>query len=256
MIPFSISYSFFRQTKSLITRKDLYQDMSRVDIFTPIHKGIRSMIYKLGSELQVADFTDEDATKAIVAKLEHNMSVATSTCILCLLHEHAGVEDDHIFPKVSGFEPEMVEMLLQEHREVVRKLVGLSKICDELISTNDPYQRIEMGTKLNRSVNELFAYYITHLAKEEVTILPATWQHFTDEQLIAIRTTIERNIPPDTFAQFMTWVLASLNVNELVEMFAGMKKGAPPQVLEHMVHIAGAAVDEERWKTVRTRVGL
>jgi len=78
--------------------------MPRVELFTPIHKGIRSMNYKLGTELQIADFADEDATKAIVAKLEHNMSVATSTCILCLLHEHACIEDDHIFAKVSGFE--------------------------------------------------------------------------------------------------------------------------------------------------------
>jgi hypothetical protein len=54
----------------------------------------------------------------------------------------------------------------------------------------------------------------------------------------------------------MRWVLPSLNVNELVEMFTGMKKGAPPQVLEKIVHIAGEAVDEERWKTVKTRVGL
>ena len=58
--------------------------MSRVDILTPIHKGIRSMIYKLGTEIQTADFTDEDATKALVARLEHNLSVATSRCILIL----------------------------------------------------------------------------------------------------------------------------------------------------------------------------
>jgi predicted acylesterase/phospholipase RssA len=47
--------------------------MSRVDILTPIHKGIRSMIYKLGTEIQTADFTDEDATKALVARLQHNL---------------------------------------------------------------------------------------------------------------------------------------------------------------------------------------
>jgi hypothetical protein len=214
------------------------------------------MIYKLGTELQTVDFTDEGSTKAIVAKLEHNLSLATSTCILCLLHEHAGNEDNDVFPKVRDFEPAMVEMLIHEHQEVVRKLVGLSKICTELIATKDPYQRIDTGLKLIRSANELFAYYMAHLAKEEVTILPATWRHFTDEQLLTIRTTIERNTPPDRYAQWMRWILSSLNVNELVEMFAGMKKGAPPQVLENIVHIGDTVVDEERWKSVKTRVGL
>jgi hypothetical protein len=223
--------------------------MSRVDILTPIHKGIRSMIYKLGGEIQTADFTDEDATNALVARLEHNRSVATSRCILCLLHEH-------FFPKVRAFEPGMVEMLIQEHREIGHKLVGLSKICAELIATKDPYERIEIGMKLNRSADELFAYYMTHMNKEEVTILPATWQHLTDEQILEIRAIVEANIPPETYAEWMRCVLPSLNVNELVEMFTGMKKGAPPQVLENMVHIADTAVDEERWKTVKTRVGL
>lgn len=230
--------------------------MSRVDILTPVHKGIRSMIYKLGTEIQTADFTDEDSTKALVARLEHNLSVATSRCILCLLHEHGENEDDHLFPKVRAFEPGLVEMLIQEHREVGHKLVGLSKICAELIATKDPYQRIEIGMKLNRSANELFAYYITHMNKEEVTILPATWQHLTDEQLLAIRAISEANMPPEKYAEWMRWVLPSLNFNELVEMFTGMKKDAPPQVQKKMVHIADAAVDEERWKAVKTRVGL
>lgn len=227
-----------------------------MDILTPIHKGIRSMIYKLGTELQTTDFSDDEATMAIVARLEHNLSIATSRCILCLLHEHGGNEDDHFFPKVRAFELGMVEMLIQEHREIGHKLVGLSEICAELIATKDPYQRIEIGMKLNRSANELFAYYMTHMNKEEVTILPATWQHLTDEQLLEIRAFVEAAIPPERYAEWMRWVLPSLNVNELVDMFTGMKKGAPPQVLENMIRIASTAVDEERWKAVKTSVGL
>ena len=239
-----------------IYAQECIQDMSRVDILTPIHKGIRSMIYKLGTEIQTADFTDEDATKALVERLEHNLSIATSRCILCLLHEHAGNENDHLFPKVRAFEPGMVEMLIQEHREVGHKLVGISEICAELIATKDPYKRIEIGMKLNRSANELFANYMTHLNKEEVTILPATWQHLTDEQLLEIRAIAEANMPPERYADWMRWVLPSLNVNELVAMFTGIKKDAPPQVLEKMVDIAGATVNEERWKVVRMKVGL
>jgi len=105
-------------------------------------------------------------------------------------------------------------------------------------------------------VNELFGYYLAHLAKEESTILPATWQHFTDEQLLSIHTTVERTTPPERYVQWMTWILGSLNVNELVEMFAGMKKCAPPEVLENMVRIARAVVDEERWNTIKTRASL
>lgn len=230
--------------------------MSRIDLFTPIHKGIRSMIYKLGTELQTADFTDEEATKTMITKLEYNLSLAmSSTCILCMLHEHTGHEDKEVFPKVRAFEPAMVEMLAHEHQEVVLKLAALSKIGKEILETKDSIQRVELGIKLNHSANELFSYYLAHLAKEEVTILPATWQHFTDEELATIRATVDRKIPPDRYAQWMRWVLGSLNVHELIEMFAGLRKNSSPEFLENMVHIADIVVDKERWETVMTGVG-
>ncbi|MGI0078028.1 MAG: hypothetical protein ACRECH_00185 [Nitrososphaerales archaeon] len=99
--------------------------MQRVNIFTPIHKAVRSVIYKLGRELQTVDFSDERATKGIADMMEHDLSLATSTCILCLLHEHAG-NDRYMFPRVSRFEPEMVETLIQEHGEVVTRL---ARVC-------------------------------------------------------------------------------------------------------------------------------
>jgi len=60
--------------------------MSRIDLFTPIHKGIRSMIYKLGTELQTADFNDVDAIKTIIARIEYNLSLATSSACINELH--------------------------------------------------------------------------------------------------------------------------------------------------------------------------
>ncbi|MGI0078027.1 MAG: hypothetical protein ACRECH_00180 [Nitrososphaerales archaeon] len=59
-----------------------------------------------------------------------------------------------------------------------------------------------MGIRLNQMLDDMFAFYLAHLAKE-VTILPATWRYFTDEQLIAIRTTVDRNTPPERYAEWM-----------------------------------------------------
>ena len=103
--------------------------MPRADIFTPIHKALRSMIYELGKELQTTDFTDEKATAAMVSRLKQDLSLASSTCVLCLLHEHAGNEDKYVFPDVRQYEPKLVDTLLQEHREVVRRIAGVWKLA-------------------------------------------------------------------------------------------------------------------------------
>ena len=52
------------------------------DLFTPIHKGIRSMIYGLGGRLQSTDFTRDEETNRILDQLNHEFGVASSAgCI-------------------------------------------------------------------------------------------------------------------------------------------------------------------------------
>jgi hypothetical protein len=214
------------------------------------------MIYELGRALQTSDFTDERATETMVAKLKQDLSTASSACLICLLHEHAGNEDQYIYPDVRTYEPEMVEKLLAEHREVVRRIAGVWKIADELKALRNREERIGMGDKLNRTANDLFAYYLTHLNGEEATIVPAMWKHFTDEQLVAMRTNVERNTPPERYAEWMRWVLPSLNLNELTDMFMGLKKGAPAPVFENMARIAEKALGEDRWAAVKTQAAI
>ena len=230
--------------------------MVRADIFTPIHKGLRSMIYELGRELQTADFTDVHATEAMVSRLKQDLSLASSTCVLCLLHEHAGSEDQHIFPDVRTYEPNLVDTLLQEHREVVRMMASVWKIADEVKALSDREERIEMGAKLNRTANDLFAFYLTHLNGEESTIVPAMWKHYTDEQIVAMNTNVIRNTPPERLAQYASWMLPSLNINELTGILMGMKKTMPAPAFENMVGRAKKALGEDRWAVVKAKAGL
>ena len=230
--------------------------MPRADIFTPIHKALRSMIYELGKELQTTDFTDEKATAAMVSRLKQDLSLASSTCVLCLLHEHAGNEDKYVFPDVRQYEPNLVDTLLQEHREVVRRIASVWKLADEVKTHSNREERIEMGARLNRSSNDLFAFYLTHLNGEESTIVPAMWKHFTDEQIIGMNTAITKNLSPERMAQWMGWMLPSLNINELVGMLAGLKKGTPAPAFENMARLAEKVLGEDRWQAVKSRAGL
>lgn len=228
----------------------------REDLFTPIHKSIRSMIYELGSHLQKTDFTDVSATEAIVGQLKQNLQSANSTCIICLLHDHSGHEDESIFPQIAQFESKAVEEVIQEHVEVTKRIVEISRVADELVQLKENGERLEAGNKLNRMVNGLIAYYLAHLSKEEEIILPLTWKYLTDDQLRAIRTKIQMVTPPEKFAQWMRWMLPSLGVNELTGMFSGLKKVAPPQMLEKMVKLAEQNLDQDTWKKLRERANL
>jgi hemerythrin superfamily protein len=214
------------------------------------------MIYELGKEFQTTDFADDRATDVMVSRLKEDHASASSACIICLLHEHAGLEDQYVFPDVRAFEPRMVDTLLQEHREVVRRIAAVRKIADEMKTLRNREERIAMGDKLNRTANDLFAFYLAHLNGEEATIVPAMWKHFTDEQIVAMRTNVVESLTPERSTQWNSWLFPSLNANELAGMFMELKKGAPEPVFRDMIRVAEKALGEGRWAAVKAKAGL
>jgi hypothetical protein len=230
--------------------------LARADFLTPIHKAIRSMIYELGKELQTTDFTDGHATEVMVSRLKQDLSSASSACVICLLHEHAGLEDDYVFPDVRKFEAKMVESLLEDHRHVVGKIADVWKIADEVKALVNREERIEMGDKLNRTANDLFAFYLTHLNSEESTLVPAMWKHFTDEQIIGMQRRIIGSLTAERAVQWNSWLFPSLNINELTGMFMGLKKSAPTPVLQNMTRIAEKTLGEDRWAALKAKARL
>ncbi len=154
------------------------------------------------------------------------------------------------------FEPEMIETLLEEHREVVRRITGVWKVADEVKMLKDREERIEMGDRLNRTANDLFAFYLVHLNNEESTLIPAMWKHLTDQEILAMQRKVIGSLTAEQAAQWNSWLFPSLNVNELTGMFIGLKKTAPAPVLQNLSNMAEKAVGEERWAAVKARAGL
>jgi hypothetical protein len=105
-------------------------------------------------------------------------------------------------------------------------------------------------------VNSLLAVYLAHLNNEEATILPLIWKYLTDDQIRAIQAKIQMAMPPEKYAEWMRWVISSLNINELAGMFSGMKMAAPQQILENMKHLAEESLDQETWNKVKERADL
>jgi hypothetical protein len=227
------------------------------DLFTPVHKGIRSMIYDLGGRLQKVDFADKAASTTLLADLEHEFTNAVSAaCILCLLHGHAGSEETSVFPSMQTIDPVLIRALLDDHQEISRRLVAITKMADELAPLGSPEERIALGVRINHVVNEFFAFYFAHMNKEEVTIVPAMKEHFTDDQLRTMQGKIMGSMPPERLAGYLRWMLPSLNLAELTRIMGGVKHGAPPEFLKFVTGIGAANVDPARWAAVQERVGF
>jgi hemerythrin-like domain-containing protein len=221
--------------------------MGRVDLFTTVHKAIRALIYDLSMMLQTADFTDERTRNACLAALEH---------FLELLHEHAGYEDRTVFAATHKFEPEIIDKLEEEHQQIAAHLDQVHKSIAKVESATTDQERIEAGAALNRSANKFIAFYLGHLAHEEDTVLPATFKHFGDQELMGMRAEVQRTTTPARFAEWMRWMFPSVNINELTDYFRTLKAHAPPAFYDAMSQVAHMSLGELRWRDLQNRSGL
>src|SRR5208282_6186365 len=94
----------------------------RENLFRPIHKGIRLMLYQSGAGLQATSFADVDESNRVVLRLKRDLGVSLSNCILCLLNVHASHEERDIFSKVRRHDPDAVRVVMKEHLEVARRI--------------------------------------------------------------------------------------------------------------------------------------
>lgn len=220
--------------------------LTKTDLFTFIHKALRSLIYNLSSKLQTADFSSELESKNIVSILRHDLG---------LLHEHADHEDNIIFPEVKNEEPEMIKVLENEHIEIGEKLNVLNNILDLLQNETESKIRLKLGNELNFLFNDFAASYLNHMNHEESTVLEASQKYLSDEELIAIRTRIQTKIPPERYRIWLDWMLRSANITELIGLLNAMKINAPKPVFDNIISTAEKIIEPSRWELIKEKIG-
>ncbi|MFZ0892618.1 MAG: hemerythrin domain-containing protein [Thermoplasmata archaeon] len=227
------------------------------DLFTPIHKGLRTMIYGLSGRLQTNDFADGAATEALITDLENDFAVARSAgCALCILAHHAVDEESFVFPAVASVGNKLITELISEHHDLTRRELEIAKAGHELLSTDSAEARVRAGVRLNIAANQLFGAYLVHMNREEAELVPLMQEHFSDPEMAAMQGKIIGQIPPDRLFAIMGWMLPSLNVTELSRLLSSLKSAAPPQFMKAVSDLCAARVDPTRWDAVKLRVGL
>jgi Hemerythrin HHE cation binding domain len=220
--------------------------MPRFDTLTPIHKALRALVYEVGGDLQTTDFADELEAAGAAADLE---------LALHLMRDHHTTEEVYLYPKLQLLEEQLVATMLEQHGKV-EQLLDVADAARKRVRAPDAEARTSSGADVNCRFNELVAFYLEHLAQEEAKVLPATWRHFDDAQLMAIQGTIIAEMDPDELFQWLAWMFKGLNRPELVGMLSGAKAGMPPEALDAVRELGAASMEPEAWQVVREQAGL
>jgi len=227
----------------------------RENLFRPIHKGIRAMLYDLGRRVGTTDFRNVDEARAIADELRRDLSGSMSNCILCLLRAHSGHEERDFFVPMRKFDPDAVELMVAEHRAIARGVLGVAKTCGELERETTDARRVEIGDRLQAEANDIFATYLAHLNNEEATLVPLMWERFTDDQLRAFRARFYNVLPLPRFEEWMRWTLPALNPHELQLFLRGLRSDPAPNRFRDAMRVAESTLDASRLLRLKEQVG-
>lgn len=190
------------------------QRVPRLDPFTPIHKGLRRLMFEAGVELARTDFGDAAAIGAAAG--------AVTTC-LRLLREHADLEDRHVLPLIERADPELAAAIAVEHPSLERATIAVDTLWPRFAALDGP-GRVDLGDELVRRFNALVAEQLRHLDREERQVNAALWAALTDAEIGASSVAIVRELGPERMAEWGQVLATSLNAGELAVMKARSAK--------------------------------
>lgn len=170
----------------------------RLDVFTPIHKGLRRQLFETAIALGRTDFASPAETTA-AEKLV--------TDCLTYLREHAEHEDRHVVPEIARLAPELAATLVEEHPELERAAIAVDSLWPRFAALG-PDERIAMGAELGRRFQALVAMQLRHMDREEREVNAVLWAHLDDRDIGALSRRIVVSIPPARLVHWQQEVLA------------------------------------------------
>lgn len=208
---------------------------SRDDFFTLIHKGLRRELFTLTTWAGTMDWDDPDDVMGFGARwseLHH------------LLESHAAHEDEHFFPLLTEAAPDVVARMHVGHQEQDQALAQLSAVVGDALEAPTS----AMGLEVHRHLSAFVAGYLLHLLEEETVVMPAIWQHHSDEDLARTRRRFLAASSPADAALSRRVMLPAMTPTERTTMLGMLRSAMPPPAFAAVLEDARQLLSERDWK--------
>jgi hypothetical protein len=213
----------------------------RVDLYTTVHKGLRTRLFDLCVELARCDFANRSEVGVALAAFRRTVG---------FLHEHHAHEDNHIEPAVAAASAEIAATVGRQHAAVVASIEELERLA---AGAEGPDARAA-GAALHARYQKFLVEYLEHMQVEETVVMPALWARYSDPELGALRGRLQGSIPPARFVEWMEIILPAMNLDERAGMLGEMKAHAPPPVFDAVSGVAGRVLGTAGWDALRARL--
>jgi hemerythrin-like domain-containing protein len=199
-------------------------------IYSPIHKGIRSRLFRVASDAGRVGFHDSEAVKKFqqdFAALVHNIV------------RHHELEDQFLHPLLAGKVPGGAEELEEDHRVAAHMMENLVKHLEGITALPSDYSKLpEAGLEFYLAYNRFIIFFMEHLNEEEQHIQPALWAMCETEEIITAVATLQANQEPGLAMENIEMIITSVSLDELTEILVQSRPNVPAQAFQGAMAIA------------------
>jgi hypothetical protein len=208
----------------------------RPSSFEAPHKGIRSFF---GSILKLAGNADHNDPQ--------ELETLCSSCeeLFELLHLHASDENAVMLTQMDRKAPGASEHDRGDHDRLEAMQAELEQMVKEI--RKGPVQPTQLN-KLYSGLSLLFSEHLEHMHEEETVTQELLWQHFTDEELFAMRGEIMQRLGPDRMLKWWKHIIPAMRRTERAMMLKGMMAQAPPPMVEKVSAAMAGILGEAEWR--------
>ena len=216
----------------------------RLDLYQPIHKGLRAFLGNTLLRLGAMDIDDAADRAATLAQVDG---------LLGLARLHAEFENRYLHPAIESRRPGATARVAAEHAEHLASVEALQSEVAAL--------RAEPGAERALRVYRHFALFMAenleHMHFEETVLNAALWATHDDDELERIHQQLLAAVPAPEMMQVLRWMLPALDPAARAGVLAGMQTRMPPEnfrdLLDQMVR---RVLDEAAWAKLTRALGL
>lgn len=226
------------------TASRLAAELPVVDLYGPVHKGIRWALSGLLVRMGTTSFTERAETEAVLSELGSLLSL----CIKHLEHEQA-----HLHPAIEARRPGATSDLSVEHEEHERSVADLRALAAALAAAPESAR-----PALGRSLYLTFAYFVAetlaHMCNEEENAQRLLEELYTVDELHALHGELLASIRPGEMLAWLRIMLPSVTREQRAGMLAGAKASMPPEAFEAILETARPTLSADDWEDLSARL--
>ncbi len=210
----------------------------RYDIYRLIHKGLRFYLTDTLQRVGKLDcFCDQELTEGMTQLRE----------LLTFCQAHLEHENTFIHPAMEARCPGSAESMYYHHQSHVEMIAELNMLALAAAQISGE-SRAHLQAELYRKLALFVADNLAHMDEEETGNNRILWEHYSDDEILAIEHALIQSLPPKDNQQSMLWMLPAMNHHERRQLLSGMQSQAPAEVFAGVLDLARECLPATDWQ--------